>query len=268
MKKKEIWLLGILISVVLAVEGWSILKVTRSQVAGHKSQVTSHKSQVIRAQGHKDIKTQRHKHTRIQGHKVTVNQIQRLELELLGTAIGNTKDPIAFIKDLKTDKQGVYRVGSIIRGLRIIKIGKGEAILEKEAQKYVLRLSSRGRVWSKITQDSSPIVVASDGQIVVRKQGLLNEVSELYRTLSAVKVRPYSQSGEVLGLMVDGIPQGSIIEEAGIRNKDVIKTINDQKISSYQKALQVFRKVRNQKEIRMSLLRDGQIKRLCYRIDN
>jgi len=48
-----------------------------------------------------------------------------LRLELVGTAACNTKDPIAFIKDLDTNKEGIYKAGNLINDARIVRIAKG-----------------------------------------------------------------------------------------------------------------------------------------------
>ena len=56
-----------------------------------------------------------------------------MELELLGTAVGNIKDPIAFIKDTRVGKQGIYRLGSQIKGAQVIKIALGEVVLDVNA---------------------------------------------------------------------------------------------------------------------------------------
>ena len=127
-------------------------------------------------------------------------------------------------------------------------------------------MSSRGRQWANTEEQNLPVISLSGNEVVVSKSSALNKAGEIYRTLSKVKVEPYYQSDKVTGLMIDGIEQGSIIEQAGIRNQDVINTVNNQKIDSYQKALQVFSKARNQKEIKVALLRGGEKKLLSYRL--
>ena len=55
---------------------------------------------------------------------------------------------------------------------------------------------------------------------------------------------------------------------AFIKDQDVVTSVNNQKIDSYQKALQVFAKAKNYPEIKVSLLRNGEIRNLNYRFDN
>ena len=259
MRIKKTWLLGLLISAVIIVQGWSLLHKSSKAI----EQDTTFQEKTLEQDSPVEVIPQPCFEETVMVKAV----LEELELELLGTALGNIKDPIAFIKDLKTSKQGVYRLGNLIQDAQIVKIDMGEVVFEREGQLEILRLSSRGRAWCKIKQESLPILSISGNQIVVSKSGALKKAADIYKTLHKIKVKPHYQSDEVVGLMVDGIDQGSIIEQAGIRNKDIINTVNNQKIDSYQKALQVFNKARNQEEITVSLLRDGQKKLLCYRID-
>ena len=193
---------------------------------------------------------------------------QKLALELLGTVIGNPKDPIAFIKDLQSEKQGIYRLGSKVQDAKLIKIVLGEVVLERNGKEESLKLSKRARSWGGMNGDNLAIISINGDQIIISRKGLLNEIKNVLPVLPKVKVKPYYEAKKATGLVVDGIPENSVIVQAGIRNKDVLKTVNNQVINSYQKALQVFNKVKNQQEIKMTLLRGGRIENLNFRFEN
>jgi general secretion pathway protein C len=72
----------------------------------------------------------------------------------------------------------------------------------------------------------------------------------------------------VIGMQVNGVKDGTLIAQAGIRDRDVVTMVNNQKIDSYQKALQVFNKVKNQERIKVCVLRGGQQQQLSYRFAN
>ena len=189
-----------------------------------------------------------------------------LELELLGTAVGNIKDPIAFIKDLRVGKQGIYRLGSQIKGAQVIKIALGEVVLDVNGRKEILKLSRRALSWNSDSQGQAAIISISADQVTVSRKGLFNQARNILNVLPALKFKPYYEANKVSGLMIEGIAQDSIIAAAGIQNKDVVRTVNNQKIDTYQKALQVLSKARNQSEINVDLLREGKVKSLRYRV--
>jgi type II secretion system protein C len=255
-------LIATLLSSVIMFEGWAFL--SKPKVNLDKSSLYEEElSGIFTA-----VLEDKFKDLHVEAESVEDNKIEKedLELELLGTAIGSIKDPIAFIKDLTCNKQGIYRLGSVIREAKVVKIVMGEVTLNINGKEETLRLSKRGIAWAKLNEGTPAIVSVSAGQIVLSKRGLLNEADNILNTLRNIKVRPYHQAKEVVGMLVEGVPENSIITNAGIHNKDIIKTVNNQKIDSYQKALQVFSKARNQSEIKVSLLREGQVKNLSYSI--
>ena len=189
-----------------------------------------------------------------------------LELELLGTAVGNIKDPIAFIKDLRVGKQGIYRLGSQIKGAQVIKIALGEVVLDVNGRKEILKLSRRALSWNSDSQGQAAIISISADQVTVSRKGLFNQARNILNVLPELKFKPYYEANKVSGLMIEGIAQDSIIAAAGIQNKDVVRTVNNQRINTYQKALQVLSKARNQSEINVDLLREGKVKSLRYRV--
>lgn len=189
-----------------------------------------------------------------------------LRLELIGTAVGNAKDPIAFIKDLDTNKQGIYKIGHMIGDARVVRIAKGVVDLDVNGIPMSIGVKDRTSVAS--AGESGAIVSVHGDEIVMSRMKLFKEAGSIITTAKKMKIQPYSQADQVLGMKVEGVDKGSLIEQAGIKDKDVLTTINNQKIDSYQKALQVFKKVRKSSEIKITLLREGKLKQLCYKIEN
>jgi len=190
-----------------------------------------------------------------------------LNMELVGTAIGNIKDARAFIKDLETGRQGIYKVGSTIRQAKVTRIAMGEVALELNGREELLRLSSKGRQWAQVSGSDSPITLVADNLYAVNRQELMHEAGAVLKAMQKVKVKPHYESNKICGLRVEGVPENSLIAAAGIKNSDVVTMVNSQKIDSYQKALQVMHKMKGQKEVMVSLLRNGQPQQIAYRIN-
>jgi type II secretion system protein C len=257
MIKKNIFILGILIIASVLMQGWAFLshpaiKVNKNTL--FEQEVTEAMAAVVKEEPA----------AATEKPAILREEEQALALELLGTAISNPKEPIAFIKDLQLDKQGIYRLGSKVQDAKVVKIVMGEVTLDKNGKQQVIKLSKRARKWSG-TDDAAAISMEGNQGFISRK-GMLKEVKNLLSMLPKVKVKPYYEAKKVSGVVVEGIPDGSLITAAGIHNKDVVKTVNGQRIDSYQTALQVFSKVKNQSEIQLTLLREGKVQSLNYRI--
>jgi general secretion pathway protein C len=254
MISRRVLLIGVLISVGLVIQGWAFL--SRPRININKSSLFEKEvSEAVAATVTVEEEV-----------PVVVEAEEKvLALELLGTVIGNPKDPIAYIKDLQLNKQGIYRLGSKVQEVKLVKITMGEVTVEKDGKQQTLRLSKRAKIRAGTGADNSVISMEGD-QIIVSRKGMLKEAKNLLNVLPNLKIKPYYDAKKVSGMVVQGIPEDSVIIAAGIRNNDVVKMVNDQKINSYQKALQVFSKVRNQPEIKVTLLREGRIQSLNYRI--
>ena len=192
--------------------------------------------------------------------------VPALHLELVGTAVGNAKDPIAFIKNLDTNRQGIYKIGNMIEDAKVMRIAKGSVDLDVNGK--LMTLGVQDRKSQSVPTASGAILSVSDDEIVMSRWALLKTAGSILSSAKKMRIEPYSQANRVVGMKVEGVDKGSIIEQAGIHNQDVLTAINNQKIDSYQKALQVFKKVRKQNEIKISLLREGELRQVCYRFEN
>jgi general secretion pathway protein C len=188
-------------------------------------------------------------------------------LELTGTAMGNPKDPVAFIKDTRTGNQGIYKRNQLIDGGQIIAISKGSVELEKDGLRAVLYLKRSSSSIAGDTGRQTPIFFEGN-ECVMNRAALLQETAQVLNSMRSMKVQPYIQQNMVIGMQVNGVKDGTLIAQAGIRDRDVVTMVNNQKIDSYQKALQVFNKVKNQERIKVCVLRGGQQQQLSYRFAN
>ena len=255
MRDKKTILLSLLISVTIIIEGMAFFSKPKIIMEYRDGSLVSLLDSTIREPSLLSAKGDGSPLVKTEGE---LREPSPLDLELLGTAIGNIKDPIAFIKDLKTNKQGMYKLGNVIQEAKVVRIVMGEVTLDLNGRRETLRLSKRGMSWAGINPD----------EITISKNNLLSQSAEIYNSLRSITVKPHYEAQKVVGMQVSGIPENSVITTTGIKNQDIVKSVNNQKIDSYQKALQVFSKVKNQSEVKVSLLRDGQPLNLLYRIAN
>lgn len=195
----------------------------------------------------------------------TISVEAMLSLELIGTAMGNVKDPIALIKDLDGGREGMYKTGHMVKDARVVRIVKGEVELDFNGKQVVLRTSEAKRL-AKNVYSESEMILRDGEQITVNKKALIKDSRTVMKSLRQLKVKPAVEAQKVIGMKIEGVSDDNIAAVAGLRDKDIVTSINYQSINSYQKALQVVNKLRNQNEINISLLRDGKPLQLCYKM--
>ena len=102
---------------------------------------------------------------------------EHLKAELLGIAIGSEKEPIAFIKDLKTGKQKIYRQGKYIQGAKLIEIAGGRVVVEKDGNTVEIFLDNHSRKRTHYEKEPVSDAIVSSGDHIVldkRKRALLS----------------------------------------------------------------------------------------------
>ena len=186
-----------------------------------------------------------------------------LRCELWGTLIGD--HPMAFIYDPDTDKSGVYRLNELVNSFKLVAIQSGKVILERNNRQHEILLAS-----NKNTSLGKGLNVVHDdsGAIVISKTQVMQQVLMARDLLSKVKIMPMpdAQTNKLAGLKIDNVPGGSIIEEVGIKNGDVICSVQGKKLQSLQDAWSMFGAVQNQNRIEVLLLRNNQPVTLNYEI--
>lgn len=188
-----------------------------------------------------------------------------INMELWGTILGNPS--MAFLFNPDTEQQGLFKLNDMFNGFRLVKISSGKVVLEKDgdAWELILKANNRNRT------ASGKAVVFSDpasGTVVVNKTQLVAQMLQAKDVLSKIKLFPISDpaSSKLGGFKVENVPSGSLIEEVGIKNGDVIYSIQGQRLQTVQDAWAMFARVQTQSRVEVVLLRDNQPLTIKYEI--
>lgn len=187
-----------------------------------------------------------------------------LRSELWGTLIG--VHPMAFIYDPDTDKGCVYRLNDTVEGHKLVRIEAGKIVLERNSRRQELLLASNKN--TSLAKAGVNAVHDDSGTIVISKTQMMQQVLMARDLLAKVKIMPIpdAQTNRLAGLKIDNVPGGSIIEDVGIKNGDVICSVQGRKLQSLQDAWSMFGTVQNQDRVEVVLLRNNQPVTLNYQI--
>lgn len=220
--------------------------------------------------------------------------ISPLNINLLGTIVGETpEDSFAILKDSR-GKSGIYVIGdSCEEGVTITAIEEDKIILKrgnkletvflyeqgenKEQTTAGTKLPGRGvnrrkrnpapyrgRRRSKI--NNITVVQEGEDQYVIDGDDLNKITEDMGTILTQARIVPYLKDGETQGYKIFAVRPGSIFEKIGLKNGDVIKMVNGMEIKSPQEALDLFRQLRDETEFEIVVERRGQTKTLRYTI--
>jgi general secretion pathway protein C len=247
------WLAGLVIAILLL-----------SNIA---IQATFHKSRIADIQFSEEVPNVESKDTAIiAGPRVPAKErkSQITKLELLGTILGQPS--MAFIYNPQTQTSGLYKINDSLDNFKISKILPGKILLERAGEAQELFLTSR--MHKQVKDTESFVAKDESGTMIISKFQMLAQMFKANEIISKIKIMPLadSQPNKLMGFRIDNVPSGSIIEEAGIKNGDIIYSIQGQRLQSMQDALTMFNRIQNQPRIEVVLLRDRQPVTLKYEI--
>jgi general secretion pathway protein C len=193
---------------------------------------------------------------------------QLVQLELLGTIMGDTS--MAFIFNPQTQSSGLYKVNDKVEDFKIAKILAGKVILEKDGSNQELFLTSRRAKPVQSKEKETFVAKDESGTMVISKFQMMGQLLKANEILSKIKIMPLADAApnKLKGFRIDNVPSGSIIEDAGIKNGDIIYSVQGQRLQSMQDALAMFNRIQSQSRVEVVLLRNDQPVTLKYEIKN
>ena len=84
--------------------------------------------------------------------------------------------------------------------------------------------------------------------------------------LTQARAVPYFKDGRSIGLRLFAIKTGSLYEKVGLRNGDILKTINGNSLGDISQALKLFEKLKEERSITLTLERAKQEREFRYTI--
>ena len=106
------------------------------------------------------------------------------------------------------------------------------------------------------------VTVVGDTRVIEKQfvQALLGHANEI---LSQMRVIPHT-SGQGYGIY--SIKRGSVVEQMGLRNKDIVRKVNGRDLNSMEDILQAYQSLRGDSEIVLEVTRGGKPVALKYQI--
>lgn len=205
-----------------------------------------------------------------------------LHIRLLGTSQLTTAKPFAIIEDNNDHKQSLYRLADEIPDAgTLVVIERKRVLIDHQGQIMALEisdgdLSSHTSVASRITpsgsrgaenSNSSHGIVQTDGNKFVVDRSLVDKnLQNLGSLLTQMRAVPNLEDGKTNGFRLSEIQQGSIFQQMGLHDGDVVKSIAGQEINDPMRAMELLSVLQNQQGVAIQVLRNGRPVDLSYEI--
>jgi general secretion pathway protein C len=190
-----------------------------------------------------------------------------LNLELIGTIyLGNRDKSFASVREKGQADADIYRVGEGIIGNEealVAGVDRNEVIINNKGVKECLSLVSdlekqlaAGDLGGGISAgagsgDQLPPVLV-DGSYVESELG-----AGFGKIINAARLVPNTVDNQINGFKIFAIDPSSLFAKVGLQNGDVITQVNDASLKNPDQGFALYESFRNEREVRISVLRNG-----------
>ena len=182
--------------------------------------------------------------------------------DLKGTIAVDENIGYAIVEERGKGSQKLYRIGEMIGSARLIRVTRKAAILNSDGRDLVMKIkepeadSSRGRLSSREGLQQNDIAVS--------REEVTLTMGDLKTIMSHAVVRPYLADGAQHGFIISNIVPGSLYERLGLKNGDVVTSVNGTELTGVDDAMQLVNTMQSGGDISVSLLRNGANETLNY----
>ncbi len=132
-----------------------------------------------------------------------------------------------------------------------------------------LNTSNRGKSGNVPEADTGcgvKVEQVSDTRWILDRTSLPSNTRDLKRFLMQARAVPCVKQGRTVGFRITGVSRGSFYEKIGLRNGDVLRRVNMQKLDDPAKLFKLYQEMRNKRHISILLSRNGQSQTFDYDI--
>jgi len=204
--------------------------------------------------------------TQVAPPKVTTPVRSRLTLRLLGTFVAGDASA-AIISMTAGGSQRSYMIGDTIQpGVKLKQVEAAAIVVERDGVLERVLLEQGEKLGLASAPVTAQAVVAPRLQRQMNRQYVQQQLQNFPDLMSQARALPYMNNGKLDGFTLSEIAPGSLYQQAGIQNGDVIRKVNGQPITDAGQAMKMYESLKSASVIDIELMRAGQIQHVHYNI--
>jgi type II secretion system protein C len=189
----------------------------------------------------------------------------RLNLTLKGVLTQRDSDKKLALISRGSQKEEVYQVGDQVEGAEIIRIEPRRVIIRRDGVTEALTLEIRVPAGTNTAapasnvepRGNSGVRLVGENERAVSRGTFRQQMSNLPRLLQQATAVPHTENGRPAGFRVVDIQAGSIFQDLGIEQNDIIRSVNGISVRTPEEAMNAYRNLRTASRFRLDLVRGG-----------
>lgn len=185
------------------------------------------------------------------------------KLKLLGVVIGDREGVSAIVEELSSKRQLFFRLHDEIPDVgEISEIRRDGIVVRHGDQQELLELSA-----SQTEKPPAPPIAGgpaiapvpgSPVRTVLDRRDVEHAMGDLPKLLSQARAVPNLVNGAMNGFRLDFIAPASFYEKIGLKYGDILQQVNGVEIRDPGTMLTLFQQLRNEKQVKLDVLRNNQ----------
>ncbi|WP_455388867.1 type II secretion system protein GspC [Petrachloros mirabilis] len=192
------------------------------------------------------------------------------KVALLGTVFGQQGGIMAVIEELSTKKQSMYRIGEQIPAVGALSAIERDRVLFREGTQEEwldLALNQQARSGSPVAATSVTVSHPSSPQRhILDRREIDAALADPTRLLMQAQAVPYLTNGKLTGFRLSSVMPSGFFDKIGLQTNDILQRINGVELRDPGTLLSMFQQLRNERTVRVDLVRKSQQQTLSYEI--
>lgn len=192
------------------------------------------------------------------------------KINVMGTVVGDREGVLAVIEELPGKKQGLYRLHDQIPNVGELAEIRHNAVLIRQGYQEEWVELAIAKQTTPATMEGAVVAAPKIGNQSLHKILDRREVTQvtedLPKLLTQVRATPYLINGKLEGFRIDNIAPASFFDKVGIRGGDILQRVNGVEIRDPGTMLSLFQQLKNERTVRLDVLRDNKRAALTYEI--
>jgi general secretion pathway protein C len=197
--------------------------------------------------------------------------VSTLKAKLLGTAPGFGMDSYAIIEDETTRKQDLYRIGDQIQNRTVAGVDWDRVTLKNGDREEILKIvdARGGPAVASAAADGAVddgIEALNENEYVIARSEVDDAMQNMNQLFTQIRAVPHFQDGQANGFRLFAIRRNSLFEKIGLKNGDIVSSINGNPLTDPARAMQLFQDLKDENRLQVEVTRNRQPTTLSYEI--
>ncbi|MDQ6951781.1 MAG: type II secretion system protein N [Mariprofundales bacterium] len=189
-----------------------------------------------------------------------VAAVTHLNIRLLGTVVAGARS--LAVLQMNGGKDKVIFIGQPLQ----------PGVVLKRVEIYAVVVDNHGHL-ERITMKNHSIqptrgraVAAPIIRHIFTRQAIQHQMQDMSKLLTGALAVPHQSNGVADGFLIQSIVPNSLYAQAGLKNGDVIRSVNGKPVTTLQQGIELFQKLRNANSVNIDITRSGTPKQLYFEI--